>query len=826
MSKLIRYFNLVIILVLKMRKFIYITLLFISVFTGCGGGGSSYTDDTSSNQDSTPPVITLYGDNIVNLSVGDSYTDAGACAMDDIDGNITDKIETTSDLNTSLAGTYHIIYSVQDSKDNSAKAVRIISVDINTSKKIYGITLDSIEDLDKTLDAVCSLPQRVVSRIVFDDTTADYYSLSIDKVRKCADILGELVDSEDMKKYTLDEYLNRAKEYFDSFGDKIAIWEIGNEINGEWTYDHDTQTPNDVAQKVIAVFNEAKKRGYKTAITLYYNDYKEDDGCYQLNSEKMREWAKNYLPQDVRNGIDYLFVSYYEEDCNAHKPSVLEWESVFKDLGELFPNAKLGIGESGATIGNKAGYLTRYYTLDISNPRYIGGYFWWYFIKDMVPKTKPLWITLDELLRGIVKRYPKDTVLINEDLVKEGYETDTSIQRPDFAHSVDEGGDFDTKITRVTQATGDDEVSPVHHYPKDPVWNEDQTLMLLQGGRMLVDAKTYKQIHLFDTTSKKRLSRLDKSVRYGIGWISTKHYGIVKENLLTKELTFLYEIPGQYDRITIGEYEGNMDFNDTYLLLTAHKLDKEDDIPTFILYNLKTDKSIIKDFDGTNGTKLLHITKDRMKNRLNWATVSPLARYILVYHYDKLKEGKDGTHSTDWYKKVDKYDLNLNFIETLAYKGNHGDVCVSQDMDREFYVQFENEGIGADGMYKNDNEKGIWQYDLETKKRVKIAPNHGGGHVSCQNYKRPGWAYITYKSLQLDDRDIFAIMLGDDGVDIYGNRIVNRFAKARYMAKHNSGYGYTDLSAHSTPSPDGTKVIFKSNWKEGEPLDDFVAERR
>ncbi len=68
-------------------------------------------------------------------------------------------------------------------------------------------------------------------------------------------------------------------------------------------------------------------------------------------------------------------------------------------------------------------------------------------------------------------------------------------------------------------------------------------------------------------------------------------------------------------------------------------------------------------------------------------------------------------------------------------------------------------------------------------------------------------------------------MLGSDGVDIEGDRIVNRFAKARVMVENNHGYGYHDRSSHLTPSPDGTKVIFKSNWREGEILDDFVVER-
>ena len=68
-------------------------------------------------------------------------------------------------------------------------------------------------------------------------------------------------------------------------------------------------------------------------------------------------------------------------------------------------------------------------------------------------------------------------------------------------------------------------------------------------------------------------------------------------------------------------------------------------------------------------------------------------------------------------------------------------------------------------------------------------------------------------------------MLGSDGVDSQGNRVVNRFAKARFMAENNPGYGYYDQSSHLTPSPDGTKVIFKSNWREDEILDDFVVER-
>jgi len=37
-------------------------------------------------------VITLLGDATVNINVGDIYTDAGATATDDVDGDITGAI--------------------------------------------------------------------------------------------------------------------------------------------------------------------------------------------------------------------------------------------------------------------------------------------------------------------------------------------------------------------------------------------------------------------------------------------------------------------------------------------------------------------------------------------------------------------------------------------------------------------------------------------------------------------------------------------------------------------------------------------------------------
>jgi hypothetical protein len=78
--------------------------------------------------DVTPPVLTLRGLPIVTLRVGDTYTDAGASAIDDINGDITARITTDNPVDTSRASTYVITYSVSDMAGNSATITRTVIV--------------------------------------------------------------------------------------------------------------------------------------------------------------------------------------------------------------------------------------------------------------------------------------------------------------------------------------------------------------------------------------------------------------------------------------------------------------------------------------------------------------------------------------------------------------------------------------------------------------------------------------------------------------------------------------------------------------------------
>jgi len=80
--------------------------------------------------DTTAPIITLNGADTINLTVGDTYAEDGATAIDDTDGDITGGIIISGDtVDTTTAGTYTITYNVSDTANNTAiEITRIVNV--------------------------------------------------------------------------------------------------------------------------------------------------------------------------------------------------------------------------------------------------------------------------------------------------------------------------------------------------------------------------------------------------------------------------------------------------------------------------------------------------------------------------------------------------------------------------------------------------------------------------------------------------------------------------------------------------------------------------
>ncbi len=100
----------------------------ITIFVDGPGttAGTFYFDNVrqTATVDLTPPVITLVGADPLNLNVGDTYTDPGATATDNTDGDITANIVVGGDtVDTNTAGTYTVTYNVSDAAGNAAAEV-------------------------------------------------------------------------------------------------------------------------------------------------------------------------------------------------------------------------------------------------------------------------------------------------------------------------------------------------------------------------------------------------------------------------------------------------------------------------------------------------------------------------------------------------------------------------------------------------------------------------------------------------------------------------------------------------------------------------------
>jgi len=91
--------------------------------------------------DTVAPQISLLGANPLNITRGSSFIDPSATAFDNVDGDITERVLIkSSTINTSVAGTYEITYTVSDLSGNTSTASRTVIV--NNVPVIQGITVD------------------------------------------------------------------------------------------------------------------------------------------------------------------------------------------------------------------------------------------------------------------------------------------------------------------------------------------------------------------------------------------------------------------------------------------------------------------------------------------------------------------------------------------------------------------------------------------------------------------------------------------------------------------------------------------------------------
>jgi len=95
--------------------------------------------------DDEAPFIELKGASKIELELGQNYEELGADAYDDEDGDISDKVMISGNVDTSLKGVYKVNYSVEDSYGNRSEISRTVVVK-DTGVK-YNVPAHAFDDI-------------------------------------------------------------------------------------------------------------------------------------------------------------------------------------------------------------------------------------------------------------------------------------------------------------------------------------------------------------------------------------------------------------------------------------------------------------------------------------------------------------------------------------------------------------------------------------------------------------------------------------------------------------------------------------------------------
>jgi hypothetical protein len=282
--------------------------------------------------------------------------------------------------------------------------------DIRTARRLNEV-LKSLGNLNSTPTV------RIVYRLEGSDSDkgakASTYLAATRAISKKGYVFAEVLDSAYEFCFDVAAHTARWNDYVSTLGDYVDIWEVGNEINGNWLDNSDpipikgqscpwkvpNTTDQDVIAKMINAYHIVKKAGKKAALTLYYEP---NPACTTSMGPEYDPvtWATRNVPADMKAGLDYVLLSSYRDKCPNFRP---DFNALFTQFHNIFPNAKLGMGEWGYSRGkpNKA-QLTKLlndgYSIHPDVPNWVGGVFFWEWGNNAVPydpKPDSIWSVID-----------------------------------------------------------------------------------------------------------------------------------------------------------------------------------------------------------------------------------------------------------------------------------------------------------------------------------------------------------------------------------------------------------------------------------------------
>jgi len=323
-----------------------------------------------------------------------------------------------------------------------------------------------------------------------------------------------------------------------------------------------------------------------------------------------------------------------------------------------------------------------------------------------------------------------------------------------------------------------------HRYSSAQAWNADQSLLVIMngcGGMCFLDGRTYRPLFTRSSPDECEWHPANRALMICMaGNMIYRWYPQADRKVIIYEAT-------SYRHLQFGPYKGNLSRDGSKLVVRA--VDRHGALIAFA-YNVVTRK------------KYPDIHLGALAGRNNYCSISPSARYIFC-DQNMPHETNQAYVFTIWGTELQHWTEN--------HRPGHGDMMIDGD-GSDVYV----------GISKSDPDKfHIIKRRLRDGAVTDLATYGEGQHASLRNTKLPGWVFVTYAGT-FDEvaahpawepfyQEIVALRTDGSGQ-------IRRIVQTRQAA-----YDYWS-EAHASPSPDGTQVIWSSNWGHpGAPVADYVA---